>query len=156
LVAATRPNDTPDAPVKPLPVIVTVVPPPVVPGPPLTDEIAGAEAVANPNLSAATGDEALLDPTTLTSTVPEPEAGMVAVIDESEFTVKLRAATPVVPRKLVPVIVTQVLSPAGSPLLGLTLVTVGTDPAVYVKWSAEEVDDVPVYDVTVTSTVPVL
>ena len=90
MVAATRPNDTPDAPVKPLPVIVIVVPPPVV------------------------------------------------------------------PRKLVPVIVTQVLSPAGSPLLGLTLVTVGTDPAVYVKWSAEEVDDVPVYDVTVTSTVPVL
>ena len=66
---------------------------------------------------------------TVTSTVPAPSAGEVAVIDVALLTVKPAAAVPpkltaVAPVKPVPVIVTDV-PPAVVPLFGLTLVTVG-------------------------------
>ena len=70
-------------------------------------------------------------PAVLTSTVCEPEApaGVTAVIDVGETTVKLAAATPptvtsVAPVKLVPVIVMDVPPPTG-PDTGLTPVMVG-------------------------------
>ena len=65
---------------------------------------------------------------TVMSTVPLP-AGLVAVIDVTELTTKLLAATPpnltvVVPPKTLPVMVT-VVPPAVDPDEGLTDVTVG-------------------------------
>ena len=67
---------------------------------------------------------------TVTSTVPVP-AGEVAVIWVALTTLNNPAALPpnltaVAPEKLVPVMVTLV-PPAGGPLFGVTLVTVGTD-----------------------------
>jgi hypothetical protein len=66
----------------------------------------------------------------VTSTGPADPAGEVAVMEESEFTMKLVAGvepklTAVAPVKLVPAIVTLV-PPAVDPELGLTLVTVGS------------------------------
>jgi hypothetical protein len=48
------------------------------------------------------------------------------------------------------------MPPAVLPLLGLTAVTVGAEPLtlVYVKWSADDVADVPSAVVTVISIVP--
>ena len=66
----------------------------------------------------------------MTLAVPVP-AGEVAVIWVALLTVKELAAVPpnrttVAPEKLVPVMVTLV-PPAGGPVFGLTLVTVGAD-----------------------------
>jgi hypothetical protein len=93
---------------------------------------------------------------TVTFTVPVP-AGLTAVIEVAELTVKLVAAvvpncTAVAPVKPVPVTVT-LLPPAVGPLVGLMPVTVGA--ALYVNWSAELVALVPPEVVTVTFTVPV-
>ena len=92
---------------------------------------------------------------TVTSTVPVP-AGLVAVI-----VVPLTTVTPVaaeVPKftavalpKSVPEMVTDV-PPDGGPKLGKIPVTAGA--TIYVKWSADDVADVPPAVVTVTSTVP--
>jgi hypothetical protein len=67
---------------------------------------------------------------TVTVTAPELSAGVVAVIDVLLTTTTLVAAvlpnfTVAPDAKFVPVIVTAV-PPAGGPLLGLMLVTVGT------------------------------
>ena len=69
------------------------------------------------------------DVTTVTSTVPADSAGLVAVIEVAELTVKFVAAVPpkliaVAPVRLVPVIVTEV-PPAVVPEVGLMDVTVG-------------------------------
>ena len=100
--AEVVPNLTPVAPVKPVPVMVTEVPP--APGPELgvTPVTVGAYA----NVSAGPTGEVPLGVVTRTSTVPEP-AGEVAVICEAELNVKLAAAvppkrTPVSPAKPVP------------------------------------------------------
>jgi hypothetical protein len=93
---------------------------------------------------------------TVTSTVPAEPAGEVAVTLVSLATVndvaavlpKLTAVAPVNP---LPVIVTAV-PPAIGPPAGETPVTTGA--AMYVKWSAELVAEVPPGVVTVTSTVP--
>jgi hypothetical protein len=93
---------------------------------------------------------------TLTSTVPANPDGLVAVTEVGELTVNVEAAeepnfTPVVPTRLVPVMVTLVPPDVG-PWFGLTDVTVGAATKVY--WSAELVADVPPTVVTVTLTVP--
>jgi hypothetical protein len=72
----------------------------------------------------------------VTSTVPAGLAGDVAVIEVSELTVKLVAATspkktPVAPVNPVPVTMTDV-PPARVPEFGLTPVTVGAEAAVNV------------------------
>lgn len=65
---------------------------------------------------------------TVMSTVPFDEAGVTAVIDVSEFTVKLAETVPKstadAPVKPVPVIVMDV-PPATDPVGGVTAVTVG-------------------------------
>ena len=121
------PKETALAPVKLLPVIVTVVPPPVGPEPGLTAVTLGK--ATNVNRSA---DEVLDVPpavVTLISIVPAASAGLAAVIRVAEFTVKLDALVPpketaVAPVKLLPVIVTVVPPPVG-PDPGLTAVTLG-------------------------------
>ena len=76
-----------------------------------------------------------LPPAVVTATVCEPDvpAGVTAVMDVGETTVKLAAATPptvtsVAPVKLVPVIVMDVPPPTG-PDTGLTPVMVGAGTA---------------------------
>jgi hypothetical protein len=51
-------------------------------------------------------------------------------------------------------VIETTVPPAVLPPVGLIDVTVGTDGAVYVKWSEDPVDEVPLGVVTVTSTVP--
>ena len=94
---------------------------------------------------------------TVISTIPVEPAGEVAVILVAELTVKLEALiipnlTAVAPVNTVPVTVT-VVPPTNGPLVGVMLVTVGTDT--YVNLSAADVTLVPPGVVTVTSTVPV-
>jgi hypothetical protein len=91
---------------------------------------------------------------TVTATVPDP-AGLTAVTDVSEFTVKVVAGTDpkstfVAPVKFAPEIVTEV-PPEVAPAAGLTESTAGL--ATYVYWSAGDVADVPPASVTVMSTV---
>ncbi len=93
---------------------------------------------------------------TVTSTMPVP-AGEVTVMEPAVSAVivpglALPKSTTVAFAKLVPVTVTMV-PPATGPALGLTAATVGT--AVYVKWSALDVFEVPPAVVTVMSCVPV-
>src|SRR5271165_2469293 len=93
---------------------------------------------------------------TVTSTVPGDSGGETAVIDVSEFTLKLAAgtapkATAVEPVNWIPEMVTAV-PPAIGPELGETPLTMGAN--VYVKVSAGLAEDVPSGLVTVTSTVP--
>src|SRR5436853_105012 len=105
--AGEPPTETAFAPVKLVPVIVTEVPPAVVPVAGLRLVTVGTAAVRYVKWSAETADEVPLLVVTLTSTVPAEPAGAVAVTDESEFTTTPVAAvapkvTPVVPEKLVP------------------------------------------------------
>jgi hypothetical protein len=93
---------------------------------------------------------------TVTSTVPAAPAGEVAVMLVALTTVNEVAAvlpklTAVASVNAVPVTVTTV-PPAIGPPAGETTVTTGA--AMYVKWSAELVAEVPPGVVTVTSTVP--
>ena len=127
-VAAVVPKSTAVAPVNPVPVIVTVVPPASGPDVGLKPVTLGAVTAVYVNWSA--GDVAEVPPgvTTVTSTVPVP-AGLSAVIEVSLTTVTLVAgvapkSTAVAPVKPVPVIVTGV-PPASVPLVGLKAVTVG-------------------------------
>ena len=157
LVAAFAPNATVDPEMNPVPVIVTLVPPPDGPEAGFTALTVGP--ARNVNWSPGTVPEVPPAVVTCTSTVPAPCAGDVAVIDVAEFTVTPVAAVPpkltVAPvRKFVPVIVTDVPPPVG-PDVGTIDVTAGAT-ALYVNWSAPEVADVPPDVVTVTSTVPVV
>jgi hypothetical protein len=93
---------------------------------------------------------------TVTSTVPAEWAGEVVVISVSETTVNEPTAvvpkwTDVAPVKVAPVMVTGV-PPAVGPEVGEIAVITGS--ATKVKWSAEEVAEVPPGVVTVTSTAP--
>ena len=125
-VAAFVPKSTAVAPVKPVPVIVTNVPPPSGPAVGLITETVGAARYVN----TSAGDVADVPSgvVTVRSTVPVP-AGLSAVIDVSLTTVRFVAAfvpksTAVAPVKLVPVIVTNVPPPIG-PAVGLIAETVG-------------------------------
>jgi hypothetical protein len=152
LVPAVDPNFTAVAPVNPVPVTVTVVPPAAGPKAGEMPVMVGTGAYVN--WSAA---EVRLVPdgvVTVISTIPVP-AGEVAVILVAEVTVKPDAGfvpniTAVAPVNPVPVTVTLVPPPKG-PRTGAMLVTVGA----YVNLSAAEVTLVPDGVVTVISTIPV-
>jgi len=125
-VASTVPNLTALAPVRLAPVMVTTVPPAVVPELGLTPLTAGG--LRYEKTSAAVMELVPLGVVTVTSTVPVP-AGAVAVMDVAEPTVKDVAATnpnrtAVAPVKAAPATVTCV-PPASGPEEGLIAVTTG-------------------------------
>jgi hypothetical protein len=151
--AAVEPNLTAVAPVRLVPVMVTLVPPDVGPDVGVTSVIVGEVALVNVNLSAELVALVALPATTVTSTCPAP-AGDVTVICVSDVTLRLVPGadpkfTAVAPVKLLPLTVT-LLPPATVPLVGLIPVTVGA--AVYVNWSLVEVALLPPGPTTVTST----
>jgi hypothetical protein len=125
LVAAVLPNVTVAPATKFVPVIVTEVPPAVDPLPGVTLLTVGGTTYVNalPKLP-------LCPPTvTVTVTAPALPAGVVAVIvvlfTTTTFVAAVAPNFTVAPAaKFVPVIVTAV-PPAGDPLFGLTLLTVG-------------------------------
>jgi hypothetical protein len=154
LPAALEPNFTAVANVKLVPVMVTVAPPAIEPAVGITELTLGIGT----NVNWSADEVADVPPTviTVTSTVPVLAAGVTAVMDMGELTVKLVALvepklTVVAPVKLVPAMVTEVPPPV-DPVFGVTEETVGA--ATYVNWSAADVADVPTGVVTVTSTVP--
>jgi hypothetical protein len=127
-VAALPPKATVSPEPKPVPVMVTAVPPAAGPVTGFTLLTVGATGAAYVNWSAELVALAPPGPVTVTSTVPDP-AGEVAVIEVAEFTVTPVAAPPpkatVSPEpKPVPVMVTAV-RPAAGPLAGETPLTVG-------------------------------
>jgi hypothetical protein len=127
-VGAVDPNRTAVAPPKPVPVIVTGVPPASGPAPGLTPVTVGTGSYEN--LSKAPVVEVPPGFVTVTSTLPADLAGVVTVIEVDETTVNDVAAvepkwTAMASVKPVPVIVTGV-PPASGPAPGLTPVTVGT------------------------------
>ena len=126
LVAGVVPKSTAVAPVKAIPVIVTVVPPDC--GPSVGLMLVTVGAAVYVNWSAEEVADVPPGVVTVTSTTPVP-GGSSAVIVVSETTVKLVAgvmpkSTAVAPVKAVPVIVT-VVPPVTGPSVGLMLVTVG-------------------------------
>ncbi len=154
LAAGVPPNDTDVAPVNPLPVTVTIVPPAVGPDCGLMPVTAGAGAQVN--WSALERADVPAMEVTVTSALPVP-AGDTAVIWESDTTVKLAAGVPpndtdVAPVNPLPVTVT-IVPPAVGPDCGLMPVTAGA--GAQVNWSALERADVPAMEVTVTSALPV-
>src|SRR5262249_16813511 len=155
-VAGVVPKLTAVAPVKPVPMTVTRVPPAAGPLVGLRPVTAGA--ARNVKRSACDAGDVPAGVVTVTLTIPMP-AGLVAVKVVSFTTVRFRAgtgpkSTPAGPVNPVPVTVTNV-PPATGPLFGVTPVTVGAAVAAYVNWSACEIGDVPAGFVTVTLTVPV-
>jgi len=127
-VPATVPNFTAEAPVNPVPVRVTKVPPPGTPAVGLTAVTVGH--TLNTNWSAELVALVPAGVVTVMSTVPWASAGeMAAVIDVPEETVKLVAApapklTAVAALKFAPVMLTEV-PPVVYPLVGVTAVTTG-------------------------------
>jgi hypothetical protein len=134
LVAGEPPNVTPVTRLKLVPVMVTAMPPPVLPEVGLTAVTVGAAGAVKVNWSAVPVVDVPLGVVTVMSTVAADSAGEVAVIAESEVTVNDTAVvlpnfTAVAPVNPLPVIVT-VVPPAVLPLLGLTPVTLGKAAAV--------------------------
>jgi hypothetical protein len=123
LVAGAVPKRTAVAPVKPVPMIATEVPPAAGPDVGLRPVTVGP--YANVSAGGLAGDVPLAA-VTVTSTAPVP-AGLTVEMDVALTTVKLAAVVPkstaVTPVKPVPVIVTGV-APAAGPKAGLKLVTV--------------------------------
>ena len=123
--AGVPPNVTPVAPVKLLPVIVTVVPPAAGPVAGLTPVTLGITATYVNDPPGLEVPDMLL---TQTETVPAEWGGLVVVICVSETTVNDAGVppnvTPVAPVKLLPEIVTEV-PPVVGPLEGNTPVTLG-------------------------------
>jgi hypothetical protein len=116
LLLATRPKKTLEAPVNPDPVIVTTVPPAVVPLEGLTALTAGALPAAKPKRSPETGFDVPLGPTTRTSNAPAVLGGKAAVMLVSEFTANdgepvFPNNTCVAPVKPLPVIVSDPQGP---------------------------------------------
>ena len=147
-VAAVAPNFTVAPAAKFVPVIVTAVPPAVVPLFGLTLLTVGARSVGKPVRQTPTLPVALV---TVTVTAPALPAGVVAVIDvlltTTTFVAAVAPNVTVAPAaKFVPVIVTAV-PPATAPLFGLTLLTVGA--TTYVNPLAR----LPLCPLTVTVTV---
>jgi hypothetical protein len=127
--AAVPPNSTAVAPVKPLPLIVTEVPPLLLPEEVPRPVTLGAAGVRYVKVSELPVLEVPLLVVTCTSTLPAAPAGATADISESLRMVKLVAAVPpkataVAPEKFVPEIRTA-WPPAVLPVLGLTEVTLG-------------------------------
>jgi hypothetical protein len=154
VVAAVAPKLTALAPVNPVPVTVTLVPPAA--GPAFGETLATVGAFTKLNWSDAPVGLVPAPVVTVTSTVPAACAGDDAVIDVAEFTVNDAAAVPPkltadAPVNPLPVIATLV-PPAVGPAFGFTFVTMG--PFAYVYWSPAPVALVPPGVVTVTSTVP--
>ena len=150
-LTATPPKWTAVAPVKLVPVMVTLVPPRAEPELGLIDVMVGAVAVNRSALEAALEPSAVV---TLIPCVPAGRAGATAVICVADTTVKLTATPPkwtaVAPVKLVPVMVTLV-PPRAEPELGLIDVMVG---AVAVNRSALEAALEPSAVVTLIPCVP--
>lgn len=137
------PKLTAVAPVNPVPLTVTIVPPATTP---LVGEIpvmVGVVTVVYVNWSAVDVALVATGVVTVTSTTPAAWAGERAVIWVSEFTVKdvpavLPKLTAVAPVNPAPVIVT-VVPPAKSPVVGEIPVTVGgIGAAVYVNAKTSE------------------
>src|SRR5208283_4001145 len=152
-VPAVVPNLTDVAPVNPVPVTVTVVPPATGPAAGVTPVTVGTGSYVN----WSDAEVALVPPgvVTVTSTVPVP-AGDFMVREVGEAMSRPVPAvdpnlTDVAPVKPVPVTVT-VVPPVRGPAPGVMPVTVGM--AKYVNLSAAEIALVPPGVVTVTSTVP--
>src|ERR1700676_4126950 len=130
-VPAVVPNFTTVAPVKPVPVTVTLVPPAVGPVFGLTPVTVGTGGAVKVNWSdGALTSEVPPGVVTKTSTVAAASAGEMIVMEVAELTTRPVPAvvpnfTVVAPVKPVPVTVTLV-PPAVGPVFGLTPVTVGT------------------------------
>src|SRR5712692_359867 len=117
--AGTLPKETPVALLKPVPVSVTVVPPPLVPDDGLTAVTVGPATALYAKWSADPVVDVPVGVVTVISTVPAVPAGARAVSALSERTVKSRAAvepkvTALAPVKPLPVTVTSV-PPAALP-----------------------------------------
>src|SRR5262249_40628476 len=128
-LTATDPKLTAVAPVKPVPVMVTEVPPPVLPLLVPRPVTLGAAALLTVNWSAGGTWEVPVRAVTGTSQVPARRGGERAGMEVSLLTVKLAAATEpnitaLEPLSRVPVMVTEV-PPAVVPLLVLRPVTDG-------------------------------
>jgi len=128
LAAGTRPNMTDVAKLRPLPVIVTDVPPAGAPLVGLMEVTAGRGAT---KVYTSADDVALVPPAdvTVTSTDEAASAGLTATICVSVFDVTLAAGTEpnlteVAKSSPVPVIVTEV-PPLVGPLVGLMPLTTG-------------------------------
>lgn len=152
-VPAVASKETPVAVRKPVPVTVTTVPPAIVPEDGLILVTVGTSSKVNSSPADVVDVPAAL--TTVMSIVPALCAGDIAVIELSEFTVKLAADvapkfTAVALVKPVPVIATDV-PPAVVPARGVMVVTEGV-PNVYLE--AAEVLEVPAALATVISIVP--
>jgi hypothetical protein len=128
--AAVEPKSTLVAPVKSIPVIVTVVPPVANPERGVIPVTVGV-GITKWNVVCAVPVLVPSGVVTVTSSAPAASAGEVAVIDVSEFTTNVAEVEPkstaVAPVKPVPVIVTDV-PPAVDPERGLIPVTVGAGP----------------------------
>jgi hypothetical protein len=127
--AAVSPNETADAPVKLVPVMVTKSPPSEVPEDGATEAIVGAGSLKE-NPLANTAVPPLVS--TETATRPRGRAGVTAVMVVALSTVNDAAAVPpndteVAPDRLVPVRVTLV-PPRIVPESGLAEVRVGATP----------------------------
>ena len=128
LAAAVPPNDTPVAPVRSVPVIVTDVLPVVAPE---VGEIPVSVGVGTTKVNFELAPTDVVPPgvVTTTSTTPADPTGLVAVIKLSLLTVKLAASTPpndtaVAPVRFDPVIVT-IVPPNVEPDVGDRLVRAG-------------------------------
>ena len=141
------------APVKLVPVMVTVVPPG--PGPLVGEMPVTVGAAVKVYWSALVVGEVPAALVTVMSTVPAAWAGEVTVSEVEELTMTPVPAvapnlTVVVPlMKFAPVTITVAAPPVG-PAFGLTPLTMGA----YVNWSLEEVADGPPPVVTTISIVP--
>jgi hypothetical protein len=134
LLAAVVPNVTALAPVKPLPLTVTSVPPIVLPDVGVIAVTTGLAAAVYVNRSAPTIGDVPEGVVTVMSTIPAAWGGAVAMTWVSDSTVKLLAAwlpndTCVAPVKLVPVIL-MTAPPAVLPDAGVMADTAGTGAAV--------------------------
>jgi len=129
LEAGAPPNVTAVAPVKLVPVIVTVVRPAVLPEVGLMAVMVGTVGALKVNWSAELVADVPLGVTTVMSTIAAASAGEIAVMNVLDHSLNERAAvlpklTAVVPEKLLPVMATTV-PPVVLPLLGLTAMTDG-------------------------------
>jgi len=129
VAAGAPPNVTAVAPVKLVPVMVTVVRPAVLPEVGLIAVMVGTPGATNVNWSPVLVVDVPLGVTTVMSTIAAASAGEVAVMNVLDQSLNERAAvlpklTAVVPEKLLPVMATTV-PPVVLPLLGLTAMTDG-------------------------------
>jgi hypothetical protein len=155
--ACILPKLTAIAPVKLLPVMVTLVPPPVVPD--VTDSPVTVGALAEEKVNCCVEPDTADEPVGV-HTVTATSGGVTAVICVDELTVKLAASTPpnrmsLAPLKSVPVM-TTVVPPAVLPELVPSPVMAGGLAALKVKRAELLGAELPAVVCTTTSTVPAL